>query len=73
MLSGVEEVFEAISQGEYTPPALPQEEAPVEDREQGSVPQEEFIDNVPQQEAVPQQNPEEEFDYSDFNIDEQDI
>ncbi|MBR1754176.1 FliM/FliN family flagellar motor switch protein [bacterium] len=77
----ISEVLEAISQGEYTPPALP---APgMGNNNMDSVPSQDFGDmqappepNGDMQMEVPPpagDGSEEEFDYSDFNLDEQDI
>lgn len=62
----VSEVFEALSQGEYVPPAPPQEN----EQEGEEVVQQEYQG---EQEMPPQEGSEEEFDYSDFNLDDQDI
>ena len=70
----VSEIFEALSQGEYVPPS-PQEEIAAEPVGEDAVPQEPT--EAPQEgaeEVAPQtQGSEEEFDYSDFDLDEQDI
>ena len=69
----VSEVLDAITQGEYMPPAAP---APVENVADENYQQTEQIvqeqgENL-QETPVPE-GAEEEFDYSDFNLDEQDI
>lgn len=69
----VSEVLDAITQGEYMPPAAP---APVENVTDENYQQTEQIvqeqgENL-QETPVPE-GAEEEFDYSDFNLDEQDI
>lgn len=75
----VDEIFEVLSKGEYVPPALqqPAEEVPMAEGEMGEQPegemQGEMQGEMPQDAQQPQEGSEEEFDYSDFNLDEQDI
>lgn len=70
----VDEIFEALSQGEYVAPTPEAEEpAPMEE----GIPQEGMEQPAPEEmtgdATQPAEGSEEEFDYSDFNLDEQDI
>ena len=71
----ISDVYEAISQGEYIAPAPRQIQADNRQMEQSD-----FDQQAPQMEQsqeyqgeVPQEGSEEDFDYSDFNLDDQDI
>lgn len=71
----VDEIFEALSQGEYVAPT-PEAEQPAPMEEEG-IPQEGMEQPAPEEMTgdapPPAEGSEEEFDYSDFNLDEQDI
>lgn len=71
----VSEVLDVITQGEYKPPSM---SAPVQNPEGDFTPQPQEEQIYQEQGEIPQEQPqqggsEEEFDYSDFNLDEQDI